>query len=406
MSLAHRRILLGVTGGIAAYKACELVRRLRELGAEVRVVMTENATRFVTPTAFQALSGQAVRTSLWDEHAEAAMGHIELARWAERILIAPASADTIARLAHGQADDLLTTLCLASAAPLYVAPAMNQQMWAHPAVQANIAQLRQHGVHLLGPAAGDQACGDVGSGRMLEPHELRDAMLASFDSASTAPGALQGLRVLVSAGPTYEDIDPVRFIGNRSSGRMGFAVAEAAVRAGASVTLVAGPVSLATPAGVGTRIDVRSAAQMYEAVLAAAAQADIYIGAAAVGDYRPLEVAERKWKKRDGATVQLSLTENPDILGGLAATSAPPFLVGFAAETHDVASYAQDKLRRKHLDMIAANQVGGGLGFETAENALTLYWADGEAELPRADKAELARELVAQVAARYRTVRA
>ena len=406
MSLAHRRILLGVSGGIAAYKACELVRRLRELGAEVRVVMTEGATHFVTPTTFQALSGQAVRVSLWDEQSEAAMGHIELARWAERILIAPASADIIARLAHGHANDLLTTLCLASAAPLYLAPAMNQQMWAHPAVQANIELLRQRGVNLLGPAAGDQACGDVGSGRMLEPHELRDRLLASFGASASTPGTLQGLNVLVSAGPTYEDIDPVRFIGNRSSGRMGFAVAEAAVQAGARVTLVAGPVSLATPPGVAQRIDVRSAAQMHAAVLEAATQADIYIGAAAVGDYRPLEVAERKWKKHDGAALQLSLTENPDILAGLAASAKPPFLVGFAAETHDVANYAQDKLRRKRLDMIAANQVGGGLGFETTENALTLYWSDGQFELPRTDKAELARQLVAQVAARYRAARA
>lgn len=405
MSLAHRRILLGVSGGIAAYKACELVRRLRELDAEVRVVMTEGATHFVTPATFQALSGQAVRVSLWDEQAEAAMGHIELARWAERILIAPASADIIARLAQGHASDLLTTLCLASAAPLYAAPAMNQQMWAHPAVQANIELLRQRGVHLLGPAAGEQACGDVGSGRMLEPHELRDSLLASFGSPSATTSALQGLNVLVSAGPTYEDIDPVRFIGNRSSGRMGFAVAEAAVQAGARVTLVAGPVSLVTPAGVARRIDVRSAAQMHAAVLEAAGQTDIYIGAAAVGDYRPLEVAERKWKKRDGAPVQLSLTENPDILGSLAARSAPPFLVGFAAETHEVASYAQDKLRRKRLDMIAANQVGEGLGFETTENALTLYWADGQAELPRVDKAELARRLIAQVAVRYKAAR-
>jgi len=296
MSLAQRRILLGVSGGIAAYKSCELVRRLRDLDAQVRVVMTERATHFVSPTTFQALSGQSVRVSLWDEQAEAAMGHIELARWAERILIAPASADLIARLAHGLADDLLTTLCLASAAPLYLAPAMNQQMWAHPAVQANIETLRQRGTQLLGPAAGEQACGDIGSGRMLEPHELRDAMVASFGGRSLAD-----LNVLVSAGPTYEDIDPVRFIGNRSSGRMGFAVAQAAAQAGARVTLVAGPVSLATPAGIAQRIDVRSAAQMHAAVLEAAAQTDIYIGAAAVGDYRPQEVSTHKLKKHDGA---------------------------------------------------------------------------------------------------------
>ena len=400
MSLAQRRILLGVSGGIAAYKSCELVRRLRDLDAEVRVVMTEGATHFVSPTTFQALSGQEVRVSLWDSQAEAAMGHIELARWAERILIAPASADLLARLAHGMADDLLTTLCLASAAPLYLAPAMNQQMWAHPAVQANLDMLRQRGAHLLGPAAGEQACGDVGSGRMLEPHELRDALLASF-----ADGGLAGLKVVVSAGPTYEDIDPVRFIGNRSSGRMGFAVAEAAAQAGARVTLVAGPVSLATPAGMAQRVDVRSAAQMHEAVLVASAQADIYIGAAAVGDYRPLEVSALKLKKRAGAALSLQLDENPDILAGLSAQAVHPFLVGFAAETHDVASYAQGKLQRKGLDMIAANQVGEGLGFEAADNALTLYWVGGSVELPRAAKPELARQLIAHVAERYRMAR-
>ena len=400
MSLAQRRILLGVSGGIAAYKSCELVRRLRDLDAQVRVVMTERATHFVSPTTFQALSGQSVRVSLWDEQAEAAMGHIELARWAERILIAPASADVLARLAHGLADDLLTTLCLASAAPLYLAPAMNQQMWAHPAVQANIETLRQRGAHLLGPAAGEQACGDIGSGRMLEPHELREALVASFGD-----GPMAGLNVVVSAGPTYEDIDPVRFIGNRSSGRMGFAIAQAAAQAGARVILVAGPVSLATPEGIAQRVDVRSAAQMHTAVLDAATQADIYIGAAAVGDYRPQEIATHKLKKHDGAGLSLQLSENPDILASLSAKTVHPFLVGFAAETHDVASYAQDKLRRKGLDMIAANQVGGGLGFEAADNALTLYWADGVLELPRASKSELAQQLIAQVAERYRSGR-
>ena len=401
MSLVQRRILLGVSGGIAAYKSCELVRRLRDLDAEVRVVMTEGATHFVSPTTFQALSGQPVRVSLWDVQAEAAMGHIELARWAERVLVAPASADLLARLAHGMADDLLTTLCLASSAPLYLAPAMNQQMWAHPAVQANVATLRQHGAHLLGPAAGEQACGDVGSGRMLEPLELRDALVASFGD-----GPMAGLNVVVSAGPTYEDIDPVRFIGNRSSGKMGFAVAAAAVAAGAEVSLVAGPVSLATPVGVSRRVDVRSAAQMHAAVLAAAAHADVYIGAAAVGDYRPQEVSAQKLKKRDGGEWVLHLGENPDILASLSAQTAHPFLVGFAAETHDVATYAQAKLRHKGLDMIAANQVGGGLGFEAADNALTLYWPDGSVELPRAAKTELARQLIAQVAERYRATRA
>ena len=401
MSLAQRRILLGVSGGIAAYKSCELVRRLRETGAEVRVVMTAGAEHFVGAATFQALSGQPVRSSLWDAHAEAAMGHIELARWAERVLVAPASADAIARLAHGHADDLLSTLCLASAAPLYLAPAMNRQMWAHPAVQANVALLRQRGAQVLGPGDGEQACGDVGSGRMLEPHALRDALIASFGD-----GALAGLNVVVSAGPTYEDIDPVRFIGNRSSGRMGFAVATAAAEAGAAVTLVAGPVSLATPVGVARRIDVRSAAQMQAAVLEASGAADIYIGASAVGDYRPAEVSALKLKKRAGSPLSLQLEENPDILASLSAQARHPFLVGFAAETHDVAGYARGKLRGKGLDMIAANQVGDGLGFEVADNALTLYWADGELVLPRAAKSELARELIAQVASRYRAARA
>jgi phosphopantothenoylcysteine decarboxylase / phosphopantothenate---cysteine ligase len=399
-SLAQRRILLGVSGGIAAYKSCELVRRLRDLGAHVRVVMTENATRFVTPTTFQALSGEAVRVSLWDESAEAAMGHIELARWAERVVVAPASADLMARLAHGHANDLLSTLCLATAAPVYLAPAMNQQMWANPATQANLATLRARGVHILGPAAGDQACGEVGSGRMLEPHELREAIVASFGDQ-----VLAGLKVVVSAGPTYEDIDPVRFIGNRSSGKMGFAVAAAAVQAGAQVTLVAGPVSLATPPGVAKRIDVRSAAQMHAAVTDVAASADIYIGAAAVGDYRPNTVAAHKLKKHNGADLTLQLAENPDILASLSAQQGHPFLVGFAAETQNVESYARDKLQRKGLDMIAANQVGDGLGFETADNAITVYWADGSAELPRADKAVLARQLIERIASRFKAVR-
>jgi phosphopantothenoylcysteine decarboxylase / phosphopantothenate---cysteine ligase len=401
MSLAQRRILLGVSAGIAAYKSCELVRRLREQGAEVRVVMTEGATHFVGTTTFQALSGQPVRVSLWDEGAEAAMSHIELARWAERVLIAPASADVLARLAQGRADDLLATVCLATAAPVYVAPAMNQQMWAHAAVQANLATLQARGVAVLGPAAGAQACGDVGSGRMLEALELRDALAASFGG-----GALAGLNVVVSAGPTYEDIDPVRFIGNRSSGRMGFAVAAAAVAAGAQVTLVAGPVTLATPAGVRQRRDVRSATQMRTAVLEAAAKADIYIGAAAVGDYRPAQVMAHKLKKHAGAPLVLELAENPDILRELAERTPHPFLVGFAAETHDLAAYAQAKLARKGLDMIAANRVGEGLGFEADDNALSLYWAGGGDELPRAPKRELAARLVDRIAQRYRAARA
>jgi phosphopantothenoylcysteine decarboxylase/phosphopantothenate--cysteine ligase len=400
MRLAQRRILVGVSGGIAAYKSCGLVRRLREAGAEVRVVMTANAAHFVGAATFQALSGQAVRSSLWDAQAEAAMGHIELARWAERVVIAPATADLIARLAHGMADDLLTTLCLATTAPLYLAPAMNRQMWAHAAVQANLVVLRERGVHVLGPAAGEQACGEVGAGRMLEPEALRDALAASFVDA-----VLRGVRVLVSAGPTYEDLDPVRYLGNRSSGRMGFAVAQAAAEAGAAVTLVAGPVQLPTPAGVVRRIDVRSAEQMHAAVLAAAPQADIYIGAAAVGDYRPAHKAEHKLKKQAAEGINLSLVQNPDILASLAAAVPHPFLVGFAAETDAVADYAQDKLQRKGLDMIAANQVGAGVGIEVADNALQLFWPGGSQSLPRAAKQELARGLVASIAQRYRARR-
>lgn len=401
MRLAQRRILVGVSGGIAAYKSCGLVRRLREAGAEVRVVMTANAAHFVGAATFQALSGQAVRTSLWDAQAEAAMGHIELARWAERVVIAPATADLVARLAHGRADDLLTTLCLATTAPQYLAPAMNRQMWAHAAVQANLAVLRERGVHVLGPAAGEQACGEVGAGRMLEPEALRDALAASF-----VDEVLRGVRVLVSAGPTYEDLDPVRYLGNRSSGRMGFAVAQAAVEAGAAVTLVAGPVQLPTPTGVVRRIDVRSAEQMHAAVLAAAPQADIYIGAAAVGDYRPAQTAEHKLKKQADEGITLALVQNPDILASLAAQAPHPFLVGFAAETDAVADYAQDKLGRKGLDMIAANEVGAGVGIEVADNALRVFWPGGSQNLPLAPKQELARDLVASIAQRYRAARA
>jgi len=401
MSLARRRILLGVSGGIAAYKACELVRRLREAGAEVRVVLTAAAAHFVTATTFQALSGQPVRSSLWDEAAEAAMGHIELARWAECIVVAPASADLLARLAHGMADDLLTTVCLATAAPLHVAPAMNRQMWAHPAVQANVETLRARGVRVHGPDSGDQACGEVGAGRMLEPAALRDALDAGFGD-----GALHDVRVLVSAGPTYEDIDPVRYLGNRSSGRMGFAIAEAAANAGARVCLVAGPVGLATPPGVEQRIDVRSARQMRDAVLAQGAGSDIYIGTAAVGDYRPGSVATSKLKKRNGKPLVLELTENPDILAELAALQPHPFLVGFAAETEDVEDYAREKLTRKGLDMIVANQVGPGLGFEVEDNALTLFWDQGRRILPRAGKRELAQALLEHVAAQFHARRA
>ena len=398
-ALASLRILLGVSGGIAAYKSAELVRRLRDAGAEVRVVLTENAARFVSPLTFQALSGQPVRSGLWDEAAEAAMGHIELARWAQRIVIAPASADLIARLAHGFADDLLTTLCLASAAPLAVAPAMNQQMWAHAATQANVAALRQRGVDLLGPAAGDQACGEFGPGRLLEA----DTIVAEI-AVLHGPKLLAGTRVLVSAGPTYEDIDPVRFIGNRSSGRMGFAVARAAVEQGAIVHLVAGPVHLPTPPGV-ERSDVRSARDMRVAVLRQIPQSDIFISAAAVGDYRPGEVAAHKLKKR-GAALTLTLDENPDILAEIAGLPKRPLLVGFAAETENVEAYARAKLKRKNLDLIAANQVGADKGFDCDDNALTLFWADGSEDLGHAGKTVLARRLIARIAAFHATRKA
>ncbi len=393
------RVLLGVSGGIAAYKAAELVRRLRDAGAEVRVVMTANAARFVTPLTFQALSGNPVRSGLWDEAAEAAMGHIELARWADEVVIAPASANVLAAIAQGRADDLLCTLVLASAAPLSVAPAMNQQMWSHAATQANVATLRERGVRVFGPASGEQACGDVGAGRLQEPAQLIADLVAA-----RGPQPLRGRRVLVSAGPTFEDIDPVRFIGNRSSGRMGFAIAEAAVAFGAEVHLVAGPVSLATPAGV-HRVDVRSAREMRNTVLAAAVESDVFISAAAVGDYRPDSVSTSKLKKT-GQPLVLELIQNPDILAEVSCLSPRPFLVGFAAETDTLEAYARDKLERKGLDMIAANRVGSDCGFECADNALLLLWQDGREELARADKRVLARQLLERIVQRFDEPRA
>ena len=395
---APRRILLGVTGGIAAYKAAELVRRLREHGAEVQVVMTGAAQRFVTPLTFQALSGRAVRTELWDEAAEAAMGHIELARWADLVLVAPASADFLARLAHGRADDLLSTLCLATAAPVWAAPAMNRQMWASPATQANVATLAARGVRLLGPASGDQACGEVGPGRMLEA----EALAALVFEADTH-GVLGGLRVVISAGPTREPLDPVRFISNRSSGKMGFAVAAAARDAGAEVTLVSGPVSLESPPGI-CRIDVETAEQMYSAVHTAIAGADIYIGAAAVADYTPARCAKDKIKKTSDC-FELSLQKAPDILASVAALERRPFTVGFAAETVDVERHAREKLARKRLDLIAANEVGAERAFDREDNALLVLWPGGRRELALKSKSELARELVMLIAERYREAR-
>lgn len=403
LALNNRRILLGVSGGIAAYKACELTRRLRDAGAQVRVALTANAARFVAPMTFQALSGQPVRCSLWDDQAEMAMSHLELARWAQWIVIAPASADVIAKLAHGFADDLLTTLCLASEVPLVIAPAMNHRMWQHPATQANVQLLCARGVAVFGPADGPLAEGESGPGRLMEPNEIVSA-LAQLDAQSARPGVLAGARVLVNAGPTYEDIDPVRFIGNRSSGKMGFAIAQAAVAAGARVTLIAGPVALPTPAGV-RRIDVRSARQMLDAVLTAACDADIFIAAAAVADWRPAQPSAQKIKKRGDAPPIVALSENPDILAEVAATEPHPFLVGFAAETENVEAHARDKLARKRLDMIAANRIGEGVGIDADDNALHLYWHGGGEALPCTAKRTLADALIVRVAARYRHAR-
>ena len=387
------RILLGVTGGIAAYKSPDLVRRLRERGAEVQVVMTEGARQFVTPLTFQAVSGREVRDSLWDANAEAAMGHIELARWADAVLIAPATAEFIAKLAQGRADDLLTTLCLATASPVSVAPAMNQQMWANEATQANISTLRGRGVVVLGPGSGDQACGETGEGRMLEPAELAAAVLESLSGARP----LAGCKVVVTAGPTRERIDPVRFISNRSSGKMGYAVAQAAREAGAEVILVSGPVALPAPVGV-TRVNVESARQMLAAVQSALEGADIYIGAAAIADYEPASVSAQKIKKSSD-TMTLSLVKAPDILASVAALERRPFVVGFAAETQDVEQNARAKLEGKRLDMIAANRVGDGIAFDQDENSLLLLWQGGREELATCGKLELARKLVARIAA-------
>jgi len=392
MALTGKRILLGVTGGIAAYKAAELTRLLKRSGADVRVVMTEAATRFITPLTLQALSGQAVWTDLWDARVPDAMGHIELSRDRELIVVAPASADFLAKAAHGVADDLLSTLCVARRCALLVAPAMNVEMWQNAATQRNVARLAEDGVRLAGPAAGDQACGEVGLGRMLEPAQL----LAEIE-ALLGPRPLHGKRVLVSAGPTQEPIDPVRVITNLSSGKMGYAVARAAQEAGAEVTLVSGPVALRTPAGV-SRIDVRTAEEMSRAVQQAAPRSDVFISVAAVSDYRVKEPSAQKIKKANGRELRLELTENPDILAQVAAMKNAPFCVGFAAESEDLAQHAKDKLKRKNIPLIAANLAQEALGAD--ENAIKLYDERGEHDLGRGSKLELARKLVAHVAGR------
>ncbi len=398
-TLNGKHIILGITGGIAAYKSAELTRRLRDAGAVVRVVMTHGATEFVTPLTFQALSGNPVHTELLDENAEAGMGHIELARWADAILIAPASANCMAKLAQGRADDLLTTLCLASDAPLAIAPAMNRIMWSNVATQDNFNVLNQRGVHLFGPASGAQACGETGEGRMLEVPELINALSGLFKS-----GVLQGINVLITAGPTYEPIDPVRFIGNRSSGRMGFALAQAAREAGANVTLVSGPSNEATPEDV-RRIDVETAAQMHEAVMQQVRHSRIFISAAAVADYRPKTASTKKLKKHD-AELTIELERNEDILSAVAGSSPGPFVVGFAAETENLETNARTKLENKSLDMIAANLVGKDanaqdIGFNSEYNALHVLWTDGAQVLEQARKTTLARELINLVAHQF-----
>jgi len=395
-AITSLKVLLGVTGGIAAYKSAELVRRLREQGAEVQVVMTEGARHFVGTATFQALSGRPVRGDLWDASAEAAMGHIELARWADHVVIAPASADFLARLAHGHANDLLTTLCLATDAPVSVAPAMNRLMWANAATQANVATLRARGIAIIGPAEGEQACGETGAGRMVEPADILAAVLPRTPANG---GALAGRKVLVTAGPTRERIDPVRFITNRSSGKMGYAVAEAARDAGAEVVIVSGPVNVPTPAGV-RRIDVETAEQMLNAVRDQLPGTDIFIAAAAVSDYRPVQAAAEKIKKTSDS-LMLALSRTTDILATVAAGSPRPFVVGFAAETQNVERNALAKLEGKRLDMIAANQVGDGLAFDCEDNALTVYWPGGKRELARASKRDVAAGLVSAIAERF-----
>lgn len=392
----HSRIVLGVCGGIAAYKAAELVRLLKQR-AEVRVVMTASAQQFVTPLTFQALSGEPVHSQLWDAEQARGMGHIELARWADCLLIAPATANTLSKLAHGMADDLLSTVYLAADCPVWVAPAMNQAMWHKPAVQDTIARLQQHGVRVLGPDAGEQACGDTGVGRMREPAAICQALFAPSPSA-----ALHGKRVLITAGPTREPLDPVRFISNRSSGKMGYALAVAAQQAGAEVTLISGPVQLSRPAGM-TTLAVETAAEMYQAVWECVGAVDIFIGAAAVADYRPLQPAAEKIKKKTDST-QLLLEPTTDIIAAVAARSDKPFTVGFAAETEALADYAKDKMQRKRLDMIAANWVGQtDGGFDSDRNALQVYWPGGEQHLALTNKSALAVDLMALIAQRYRS---
>lgn len=393
-SLFNKHILLGVSGSIAAYKSAELVRRLKDAGANVRVVLTAGGAEFVTALTFQALSGNPVHTTLLDTEAEAAMGHIELARWVDAVIIAPASANFIARLAQGRADDLLSAICLATSSPVAIAPAMNQQMWANAATQENLRQLNERGVRQFGPGEGDQACGEIGPGRMLEAEQLAQLTAGLFET-----GTLSGRTVLITAGPTQEAIDPVRYLSNRSSGKMGYAIAQAAAEAGARVILISGPTALATPPRV-ERINVRSAQQMLDAVMQQVTTSDIFISTAAVADYRPVQVAEHKIKKTDD-TLTLELQRNPDILAEVAALKDGPFTVGFAAETENLEQHALEKLKRKNLDMIAANLVGEGVAFETEENTLLILTATDKQQLATASKTVLGRQLIEAIAKHY-----
>ena len=396
-NLENKRIVVGITGGIAAYKTIELIRLLRKAQAQVRVVLTPAAAEFVTPLTLQAISGNAVAQSLLDPQAELAMGHIELAKWADAVLIAPASADFIARLTVGMANDLLSTICLATNAPILLAPAMNQQMYRQTITQQNLTSLLSRGIQTIGPNSGEQACGDVGAGRMSEPSEIFTALCHHFSTQQD----LVGLNVAITAGPTREAIDPVRYISNHSSGKMGFAIADAFAKRGANVTLIAGPVNLATPNNV-KRVDVTSAQEMWQTALESAVKNHIFIGCAAVADYRVAEVAEQKIKK-SGEEMTLTLIKNPDIIADVGhLTENRPFTVGFAAETQNVADYAKDKLKRKNLDMICANDVSGGQVFGQDHNALQLFWENGEKTLPLAEKNTLADALVSEIVARYR----
>ena len=391
-------MLLGVTGSIAAYKSPDIVRRLKDQGAEVRVVLTASAEKLVSPTVFQAVSGEPVRGDIWDEQAEAAMGHIELAKWADLILIAPATANVVAQLAAGSAENLLTTICLASDAQVSIAPSMNQAMWRDAATQANCELLKKRNVIFIGPEDGSQACGDVGPGRMTEPTEIVSRLARGGES-----GPFSGLRIMVSAGPTREAIDPVRFVSNRSSGKMGFALAQAAADAGAEVTLIAGPVNLPTPPNI-NRVDVETTQQMCDSALAHIDVMDIYIGAAAISDYRPREAAAQKIKKSDDTFV-LEMVKSPDLLATIAALEDGPFTVGFAAETQKLEEHALQKLERKQINMIIANLVGENLCFDADDNEVVVLWDEGRQPLPKLSKQELARRLVDIIAARYREAR-